>query len=164
MVTSVGFWWWCISINWIVFMDFIHRPVSQDQKTKIIDKKTKKLNRSNNKTSTYKSQKDQITNHRATNLDTHINTWSQKTQVAKIDTPTHKSQTQKDQNTNTEQQTWKHTHIHIDLEHTRDNKMTEHFGNWFCFHLQVKTCKGDLLSYRYPRSGWDNRRYWRKLQ
>jgi hypothetical protein len=46
--------------------------VSQDQKTKIIDKKTKNLNRSNNRTSTYKSQKDQITSHRATNLDTHI--------------------------------------------------------------------------------------------
>jgi hypothetical protein len=43
--------------------------VSQDQKkTKIIDKKTKNLNRSNNKISTYKSQKDQITSHRATNL------------------------------------------------------------------------------------------------
>jgi hypothetical protein len=46
--------------------------VSQDQKTKIIDKETKNLNRSINKTSTYKSQKDQITNHRAINLDTHI--------------------------------------------------------------------------------------------
>jgi hypothetical protein len=46
--------------------------VSQDQKAKIIDKKTKNLNRSINKISTYKSHKDQITNHRATNLDTHI--------------------------------------------------------------------------------------------
>jgi hypothetical protein len=46
-------------------MDFIHRPVSQD-------KKTKNLNRSINITSTHKSHKDQITNHRATNLDTHI--------------------------------------------------------------------------------------------
>jgi hypothetical protein len=37
-----------------------------------MDKKNKNLNRSNNKTSTYKSQKDQITNNRAINLDTHI--------------------------------------------------------------------------------------------
>jgi hypothetical protein len=46
--------------------------VSQEQKTKIVEKKTKNLNRSINKTSTYRSHKDQITNHRATNLDTHI--------------------------------------------------------------------------------------------
>jgi hypothetical protein len=39
-----------------------------------IDKKTKNLNRSINKTSTYISHKDQITNHRATNIDTHIHT------------------------------------------------------------------------------------------
>jgi hypothetical protein len=44
--------------------------VSQDQNKKIIDKETKNLNRSNNKTPTYKSEKDQITNHRATNLNT----------------------------------------------------------------------------------------------
>jgi K+-sensing histidine kinase KdpD len=44
------------SINRIVFMDFIHRLVSQDQKTKIVDKKTKNLNGSNNKGQNYKPQ------------------------------------------------------------------------------------------------------------
>jgi hypothetical protein len=84
-------------------MDFIHRLVSQDQKQKNkkqknYRQKTKNLNR----TSTYKSHKEQITNHRTTNLDTHIykhlkpeNTGGKKF------TPIHKSQTQKDQNTNT---------------------------------------------------------------
>jgi len=55
-------------LNRIVFMEFIHRLVSQDKKKE----KTKNLSRSINKTSTYKSHKDQITNHRAINLDTHI--------------------------------------------------------------------------------------------
>jgi hypothetical protein len=140
-------------------MDFIHRLVYQDQKTKIIDKKLK--------TWTDQLTKHPHTNHTRTKLQTkeqqtwthtYINTWSQKTQVAKNDTPTHKSQSQKNQNTNTEQQIWKNTRAHIhtdtDLEHTRDNKRTQHFGNRFCFRLQVKTCKGDLLSYKYPRSGW----------
>jgi len=30
-IVFVGFWWWCISIEWIVFLDFIHRLVSQEQ-------------------------------------------------------------------------------------------------------------------------------------
>jgi hypothetical protein len=38
-IIFVGFWRWCISIKRIVFLDFIHRLVSQEQtKLKIIDK------------------------------------------------------------------------------------------------------------------------------
>jgi hypothetical protein len=47
-------------------MDFIHRLVSQDQKNENYrQKKTKNMNRSINKTSTYKPQKDQITNQQS---------------------------------------------------------------------------------------------------
>jgi hypothetical protein len=107
-------------------MDFIHCLVSQDQKKQKWSKKKKT-----------KTWTDQLTKHPHTNhtrtasqtteqqtwTHTYITTWSQKTQVAKNDTPTHKSQMQKEQNTNTEQQTWKNTcmHIHTNLEHTRDN-------------------------------------------
>jgi hypothetical protein len=94
-------------------MDFIQRLVSQDQKN--YRQKTKNLNKSINKTSTYRSHKDQITNHRATNLYTQIHkSLKLENTGGKKDTPTHKSQSQKDQNTNKEQQIWKNigTHIH----------------------------------------------------
>jgi DNA anti-recombination protein RmuC len=136
-------------------MDFIHRLVSQDQKNQ--NYRQKKL----------KTWIDQLTEHPHTNhtrtklqtteqqtwTHTYINTWSQKTQVAKNDTPTHKSQSQKDQNTNTEQQIWKNTrtHIHTDLEHTRDNKTTRRFGNRFCFRLQVNLNLCSSLSMRCER-------------
>jgi hypothetical protein len=34
---------------------------------------------------------------------------------------------------------------HTNLEHTRENKTTQRFGNRFCFGLHVKTCKGTYL-------------------
>jgi hypothetical protein len=116
-VTSVGFWQWCISINQIVFMGFIHRLLSQDQKRKNYrPKKTKNLNRSNNKASTFISQKDQITNHTATNLDTHIhkhlkpeNTggkkWHTHTQITNAKGPKYQHRT-----INLEKHTHTHTH------------------------------------------------------
>jgi hypothetical protein len=40
LVIFVGFWWWCISIKRIVFLDFIDRLVSQEQKQNKIKDKT----------------------------------------------------------------------------------------------------------------------------
>jgi hypothetical protein len=54
-------------------MDFIHYTVSQDKKIKITDKRLKP-EQIKKQTSTNKSHKGPITNHRATNLGTHTNT------------------------------------------------------------------------------------------
>jgi len=54
-------------------MDFIHRPVSQDKKKlKIIDKRLKS-EQIKKHTSTNKSHKGPIINHRTTYLGTHTN-------------------------------------------------------------------------------------------
>jgi hypothetical protein len=72
---SVGFWRWCISIKRIVFLDFIHRLVSQEQtelrKLKIIDKRSQYTRPQN-------SHKDQLlTTEPLTWVHTHIKPWSQ---------------------------------------------------------------------------------------
>jgi hypothetical protein len=126
--------------------------VSQDQNKKKT-KKTKKTKNKNYRQKKLKTWTVQIkqphTDHKRTKLQTpeqqtwthtYINTWSQKTQVAKNDTPKLKSQKAKGPNyqhrtTNLE----KNTHIHTDLEHTRDNKTTQRFRNRFCFRLKTET-------------------------
>jgi hypothetical protein len=63
---------WC-KFKRIEFMDFIHRPVSQDKKKLKIVEKRLKLEQIKTQTSTNKSHKGPITNHRATYLGTHTN-------------------------------------------------------------------------------------------
>jgi hypothetical protein len=74
-IISVGFWRWCISVKRIVFLDFIHRLVSQ-KTNKIEEIKNYRQNITIH-TSTNKSHKCQLlTTDKLTWAYTHINPWS----------------------------------------------------------------------------------------